>query len=136
MKRLLTICLLCAATLPCAVQAAPSELSRASENIGGASAVVLLGSMSMLAASGQVVVASVETVGEGSVVVLKGAADASGASLRLSGQAARELSLAAGTVVGVVAVSTGHALVLSGKIIAYIPNEIGKSLLYHAPVGG
>ena len=137
MKRLMSIYLLCAAsTFSLASHAANSELSRASENVAGASGIVLLGSMSMLAASAQVVVESVETVGEGSVVVLKGASDAGAASIRLTGQVARDLSLAAGTVVSVVAVSTGHALVLSGKIIAYIPNEIGKSLLHHSTVGG
>lgn len=132
MKRLLAICLFCAASG--AAFGASSELSRASEDLGAASAVVVGGSLSMLAASGQVVVASVEAAGEGSLVVLKGSADAGQASLRLSAQAARGLSLAAGTTVSVVALSTGYALVLAGKAIAYIPNEIGKSLLHHAPV--
>ena len=71
---------------------------------------------------------------DGSVVVLKGLSDATGASITLSGQAARGLSVAVGTVVGVVAISTGHILVLSGKAIAFIPNEIGKSLLHHSEV--
>ena len=135
MKRFASICLFCAAvaSIP-AAHAANSELSRASENVGMASGIVLLGSMSMLAASGQVVVTGMETVADGSVLALKGASDAGAASIKLSGEAARGLSLAAGTVLDVVAVSTGHALLLSGKIIAYIPNEIGKSLLHHTRV--
>ena len=88
----------------------------------------------MLVASGQVVVASVETVGEGIVIVLKGASEAGGASVQMSTQAAKGLSLAAGTVVNVVALSTGHMLVLSGKAIAFIPNELGKALLHHSKV--
>ncbi|MFM9436571.1 phage-related tail protein [Janthinobacterium sp. CG_23.3] len=132
MKRLVSICLLCAAAA--SAHAGNSELSTASENVGMASGIVLLGSMSLLAASGYVVVEGVEAVADGSVVVLKGAANAGAASIKLTGEAARGLSLAAGTVVSVVAVSTGHALVLSGKIIAYVPNEIGKSLLHHSTV--
>ncbi|MDC8759064.1 hypothetical protein OIK44_15905 [Janthinobacterium sp. hw3] len=131
---MLSICLFCAAAT--SAHAGVSEVSSASENVGMASGIVLLGSMSMLAASGQVIVSGVESVAEGSVVVLKGASDAGTASIKLTGKAARGLSLAAGTVVSVVAVSTGHALVLSGKIIAYIPNEIGKSLLHHSRVPG
>ena len=117
------------------VHAAASEnLSKGSQNLSQGSAVVVAGSMSMLVASGQVVVASVETVGEGIVIVLKGASEAGGASIQMSTQAAKGLSLAAGTVVNVVALSTGHMLVLSGKAIAFIPNELGKALLHHSKV--
>ncbi|MCC7701063.1 hypothetical protein IGS59_02355 [Janthinobacterium sp. GW460P] len=138
MKRLLPLCLslslltLCVAA-PGLVHAAASEnLSKGSQNLSQGSAIVVAGSMSMLVASGQVVVASVETVGEGIVIVLKGASEAGGASIQMSTQAAKGLSLAAGTVVNVVALSTGHMLVLSGKAIAFIPNELGKALLHHS----
>ena len=140
MKRLLPLCLsLSLLTLSVAaagpVHAAASEnLSKGSQNLSQGSAVVVAGSMSMLVASGQVVVASVETVGEGIVIVLKGASEAGGASIQMSTQAAKGLSLAAGTVVNVVALSTGHMLVLSGKAIAFIPNELGKALLHHSKV--
>ena len=140
MKRLLPLCLsLSLLTFSVAasglVHAAASEnLSKGSQNLSQGSAVVVAGSMSMLVASGQVVVASVETVGEGIVIVLKGASEAGGASIQMSTQAAKGLSLAAGTVVNVVALSTGHMLVLSGKAIAFIPNELGKTLLHHSKV--
>ena len=121
------------AALPSMAQAAASEnLSHGSQNLSQGSAVVVAGSMSMLVASGQVMIASLEAVGEGVVIVLKGASEAGSASIQLSGQAAQGLSLAVGTVVSVVAVSTGHVLVASGKAIAFIPNELGKSLLYHS----
>jgi hypothetical protein len=32
------------------------------------------------------------------------------------------------------AVSTGHLLISAGKIIAFIPNELGKALIYHSKV--
>lgn len=137
MKRLLPLCLSLSIlfAMPGTAHAAASEnMSKGSQNLSQGSAVVVGGSLSMLVASGQVVVASVETVGEGIVIVLKGASDAGGASVQLSGQAARGLSLAAGTVVNVVALSTGHMLVMSGKAIAFIPNELGKALLHHSKV--
>lgn len=137
MKRLLPLCLSLSILLAMsgtAHAAASENMSKGSQNLSQGSAVVVGGSLSMLVASGQVVVASVETVGEGIVIVLKGASDAGGASIQLSGQAARGLSLAAGTVVNVVALSTGHMLVMSGKAIAFIPNELGKALLHHSKV--
>lgn len=140
MKRLLPLCLsLSLLTLSVTssglVHAAASEnLSKGSQNLSQGSAVVVGGSLSMLVASGQVVVASVETVGEGIVIVLKGASEAGGASIQMSTQAAKGLSLAAGSVVNVVALSTGHMLVMSGKAIAFIPNELGKALLHHSKV--
>jgi hypothetical protein len=135
MKRLLSICLFCAVSASASANGGVSEVSRASQSLGEASGVVLLGSLSMVAASGAIVVTSVEAVGEGVVVVLKGASDAGQASIRLTGKAAEGLSVAAGTAVSVVAVSTGYMLVLSGKAIAFIPNEAGKALLHHSRVG-
>ena len=48
----------------------------------------------------------------------------------LSAQAAGGLSVAAGTVVLVTAMSAGWVLSAAGKAIAFIPNEIGKALVY------
>lgn len=128
MKRLLALSLL---FLACAAQAngdasAPSRLS------GDASALVVAGSLLSVAAAGSVVVTAVQASGDGIALVLEGASDAGSATVRLSGQAARGLSIAAGTVLQVVATSTGHVLVLSGKALAFVPNELGKALLHHA----
>lgn len=112
--------------------AGQSELSNASANLSG---VVVGGSILTLAATGSVVVASVRTVGDGIEVVLEGAADASRATVRLSGRAAAGLSIAAGTALEVVTASTGHVLVMSGKAIAFLPNEAGKALLHHSRAG-
>lgn len=134
MKHLLAIAVLCAATLH--VQAANSDTTNASDNASMASAIVLVGSMSVLAAAGEVVIDKVEDVADGSVLVLKsaarGASSTATASVKLSQKAMQGLSLAAGTVVKVVAVSTGHMLVLSGKAIAYVPNAAGNAILHHS----
>ena len=134
MKHLLATAVLCAATLH--VQAANSDTTNASDNASMASAIVLVGSMSVLAAAGEVVIDKVEDVADGSVLVLKsaarGASSTATASVKLSQKAMQGLSLAAGTVVKVVAVSTGHMLVLSGKAIAYVPNAAGNAILHHS----
>ncbi|KHA76945.1 MULTISPECIES: hypothetical protein [Janthinobacterium] len=136
MKQLLATALLCAASLAPLAQAANSDTTNASDNASMASAIVLVGSMSVLAAAGEVVIDKVEDVADGSVLVLKstarGASQAATASVKLSQKATQGLSLAAGTVVNVVAVSTGHMLVLSGKAIAYVPNAAGQAILYHS----
>ena len=137
MKTLGVVLLLCAL---CSAQAAEqqggSDLSNASDLVAEGSALVVVGSLSLLAASGTAVVASVETAGDASVIVLAGASDAAQASVRLSGRAAHGVSLAAGAAVNVLAISTGHLLVVAGKVIAFIPNEAGKALLHHSRVRG
>jgi hypothetical protein len=35
----------------------------------------------------------------------------------------------------VTAISTGYVLVMSGKALAFIPNEVGQALLHHSRVG-
>ena len=135
----LATALACAAPAHAApVHAAPhsgSNLSNASEALSAAAGLVVLGSMSAVAASGYVVIASVATVADGVVVVLKGASTGVEASVQLSGAAAVGLSDAAGKAVTVTATSTGHMLVMSGRVLAFIPNETGKSLLHHSRVG-
>lgn len=136
MKQLFATALLCAATLAPLAQAANSDTTNASDHASMASAIVLVGSMSLLAAAGEVVVDTVEDVADGSVLVLKStaksASSAATASIKLSRKAAQGLGLAAGTVLDVVAVSTGHVLVLSGKTIAYLPNAAGQAILHHS----
>ena len=131
MKRFIFAALLGLActTTHAAHAAGQSALSNASANLSG---VVVGGSILTLAATGNVVVASVRTVGDGLEVVLENAADASRATVRLSGQAAAGVSIAAGTTLEVVTASTGCVLVMSGKAIAFLPNEAGKALLHHS----
>lgn len=126
MKRIViaTLLGLACATTQAAGQSNPSQ---ASANLSG---VVVVGSVLSVAATGSVVVASAKTVADGLEVVLENVVDGSRATVRLSGKAAGGLSLAAGTTLEVVTASTGHVLVLSGKAIAFLPNEAGKALLH------
>jgi hypothetical protein len=132
MKRILLVSLLglaIASGAHAAPNGTPSAASQASANLSG---VVVFGSILTVAAAGSLVVASVRTVGEGVEVVLESAFDASRTTVRLSGKALGGLSLATGAVLEVVTASTGYVLVMSGKTIAFLPNEAGKALLHHA----
>lgn len=133
MKRILLVSLLglaiASGTAHAAPDGAPSGASQASANLSG---VLVFGSILSVAAAGSLVVASVRTVGEGVEVVLESAFDASRTTVRLSGKALGGVSLATGAVLEVVTASTGYVLVMSGKSIAFLPNEAGKALLHHA----
>lgn len=127
------LCLFCLSSAAgAAEQQGSSDLSNASDIVAEGSALVVLGSLSALAASGTVLVDSIEATGDASVVVLAGASGAARATVRISGRAARAVSLVAGASVRVVAISTGCLLVSAGKVLAFFPNEIGKALLHHA----
>jgi hypothetical protein len=52
--------------------------------------------------------------------------------VRTSAKLAGEVSVAAGVAVRVVAESVGHALYVGARLIAFVPNEIGRSLIHHA----
>lgn len=107
---------------------AVSEESAAS--MAGSASVVVSGSLFALTAAGSAVVASVETAGDGSVIVLRGLAGAGSASVRIAGGA----SVVVGSVVEVVALATGCALIHAGRMIAFVPNEIGRALVHRRAV--
>lgn len=88
----------------------------------------------VLSAGAVLSVVAVEASADGAVWVLERASDGARASLRLSGQLAGAMSVAAGTTVMVAAISTGWVLSAAGQAIAFIPNEIGKALLYNERV--
>lgn len=111
-----------------------THLSNASGVIANGSARMVAGTLESVAGAGSLVVASVETVGDASVVLLKAAGKASTASVALSGRAARDASLVVGASVEMVALSTGYLLVTAGRVIAFIPNEMGKALLHSSRI--
>jgi hypothetical protein len=90
--------------------------------------------VAVLAGDAALTVVTVSAVGQGTVWVLERASDGIRVSLTLSGQAAAGVSLAAGAVVLVTASTAGSVLSAAGQAIAFIPNEIGKALLYNERV--
>jgi len=106
--------------------------SQGSTDFSAASARIVNGSSEVLAGSGNLVVSSVEIAGDSVVVVLRSASDAAQVTLNLSSEVVGGASLAVGTLIQTVADSTGYLLTAGSAAIAYVPNEVGRSLLYHA----
>ena len=76
-------------------------------------------------------VVAVTASAEATVLIVERASDGARASVSLSAQAAAGLSIAAGTLVTVTAISAGWVLSAAGQAIAFIPNQIGAALLYN-----
>lgn len=122
-----------------AASANGSEMSaNASRTLSVGVGSVLIGSVSLAAASGTLVVESVEKTIDGTIIVLRGisngASEAGKFSVKVAGNASGAASVAVGQSVQVVAESVGYAVIASGEIIAFIPNEIGQSLMHHSRV--
>ncbi|WP_395700512.1 hypothetical protein [Aquabacterium sp.] len=121
-------CVLASAPLPAAAHRdAASELS-AMSMLPVASLVAA--PVMILSGGAMLTVVAVEASAEGTVWVLERASDGARASLRLAGNAA----LSIGTGVVVTSMAAGWVLSAAGQAIAFIPNEIGASLLYNERV--
>ena len=90
--------------------------------------------VALLSAGTVFTVVAVEAVSGATVWVLESASDGACASLTLSGQLVGGASVVAGTAVVATAFSAGWVLSAAGRAIAFIPNEIGKALLYNERV--
>ncbi|HXA48350.1 MAG TPA: hypothetical protein VNW52_12020 [Burkholderiaceae bacterium] len=149
-KRVLLPLLFVAAGFCCTVDAVAGE----SENLGG-SEKVSIGTMSILVAPAVSVggsadgqpVAGASVAAAGSAFIVTGVAQGAGnsvevmleavgaagkLSVQLSKSAVQTLALSVGTTVRVISETTGTILVASGKVIAFIPNELGQALLSQA----
>jgi hypothetical protein len=115
-----------------AAQAQPSsELSEASlvpVAISVALPVVLV------AGVGSIVVTGVQASAEGTVWVVENVADGVKGSICFAGRVIGATVVAVGTVIVVTVVATGMVLSAAGHVIAFIPNEIGRSLSYNQRV--
>ena len=77
---------------------------------------------------------AVEASAQGTVYVFERASDGARLSLNVGSQAAGVISLGVGTAVAVSVIGTGWILSAAGQVIAFVPNEIGKALLYNERV--
>jgi hypothetical protein len=110
-------------------------LSNASQASLAASGFLVTGSAEMIDASAQFTVQAVQAAGESAVIVLRGASEASTLSVLTSAALVGQASVAAGTIVQVVAEPIGHSLFVGGHLIAFLPNEIGRTLIHQSPHG-
>lgn len=134
-KRLLNL------SLALAIAAAGAGPARAHGTASEASALSMLpvavsvaAPVALLSAGAVFTVVAVEAASNGTVWVLERASDGTRASVVLGGQVAGGVSLATGTAVVATAFSAGWVLSSAGRAIAYIPNEVGKALLYNERV--
>ena len=81
-------------------------------------------------AGGTMIVESVRFIGETVEVVLRGAGNASRAVVTVSASAAKNVSVAAGQTVKVVAEAGGYLLVSAGRVLCFIPDRADDSLLH------
>jgi hypothetical protein len=108
----------------------PSQASGAASAASVLSGAVTAGAIGEVAqGSGRLVVIGLESAGNSTAMVLRDASGAAAGSARIVVDAVAAAGVAIGSMVEVAAESTGHVLLASGKAIAFIPNEIGMSLL-------
>jgi len=111
---------------------ADDSVSRASAtSIGGS---LLVGSVVGWTAyqGSELTVKAVRVSGDGVELILQGASGAIETSANASADAIHASSIGVGSSVKVVAESTGYALIGAGVLLAFVPNEIGRALLYSA----
>lgn len=97
-------------------------------------AVSVVAPSAVLTAGASLVVVAVEVTAAGTVWVLKRVSDGVKVSVRFAGKVVTGTSVAVGTAVSVVVVGTGMLLSAAGQAIAFIPNEIGASLMHNERV--
>jgi hypothetical protein len=146
MKRLKS--LVCAAALAMAVIAGParaqseaslllSALPVASVVVGGSvgAAAVSVVPLALSVAGATLVVKAVEVTARGTVYLLERASDGAQASVGVVGSAASGLVAGAvigvGSVVAVSVIGTGVLISTVAEVLAFIPNELGRALLYN-----
>lgn len=125
------------ATAPVAAQSEASALSAlsalplASVVVSQGGAAVSQASAQVLVAGASLVVKTVASTARGTVYMLERISDGARVSVEVSAKAAGAASLAVGTAVTVSAVASGVILSAAGVAMAFIPNEIGRALLYN-----
>ncbi|HEV6966839.1 hypothetical protein [Roseateles sp.] len=144
MKRLLALTALSLAlALPARAHDGPSEASAALSlapvvlSVGAVSATgaaVSAVPVGIFSAGVTLVVVGVEVVGGVTVWVLERASDGVRISLRTAGKLAEGVVVSTGTAVTVSVIGAGTLLSTAGQAIAFIPNEVGKALLYNEQV--
>ncbi len=113
---------------------AHNELSEASAISALPVAVSLAAPAMLLVGGAALTVVSVQASATGTVWVLERASDGARATLEFSGRAAGASLATVGTAVLVTALSTGWLISAAGHAIAFVPNQIGASLLHNERV--
>ncbi len=114
-----------------AAREASQASAQSSAAVSSAIAAVAGGTAEALSAGGELSVTAVEHGSEATVLVLRQVGSGLEVSVKLAGQAAGGMSVAVGTTVQVLTEAAGYVLTSAGKAIAFVPNEVGNTLLHH-----
>ena len=79
----------------------------------------------------KLVVKGVQASAKGTVLLLEGASTAGAASVEFAAGTLSAAATSVGTTILVSVVGAGVLLSAAGEVIAFIPNEVGKALLYN-----
>lgn len=133
----LSLSVLAAATFAVTAPAAHAE----GMHRGGSDASLLLSALpvavsvvapsAVLVAGASLVVIGIEKTARGTVWVLERASDGVRISVEFVGSAVSGVATSVGTAIVVTAISTGFVLSAASEAVAFIPNEIGASLLHN-----
>ena len=108
-----------------------SDISEASLGLSALPvAISVAAPVALLSGTMALTVVSVTAVVDGTVWVLERASDGVRISVRFVGNAI----VATGTACALSVVATGTIISAAGRAVAFIPNEVGKSLLYNERV--
>jgi hypothetical protein len=108
-----------------------SDLSAASGlSLSVPVAISVAAPAALLVSGAAFTVVAVQTLAEGSVWVLERASDGVRVSVRFGSEVAGASVVAVGTALVVTTVAAGCVLSAAGEAIAFIPNELGRSLLH------
>ena len=83
-------------------------------------------------AGSEFTVTAVKASAQGVELSLKGVSEGIETSATIAKGLAEAASIAVGTSVKVVAEATGYALMAAGRMIAFVPNEIGRGLVHRS----
>ena len=101
-------------------------------SVAGAAASTVVAIPVALAVSGAVLtVKAIEASAHGTVIVLERASDAATASVELGAAAAGGIALSVGASVVTTVIASGVILSAAGEVLCFIPNAIGRALLYN-----
>jgi hypothetical protein len=123
--------------IACLAQFEPARAQsseRASEASGISVALSVALPVMFVAGVGSVVVTAVQVTADGIVWVVENVADGARASVRVTGHAIGACAVAVGTVLTMTATAAGLMLSAAGQVVAFIPNEAGRALLYDRQV--
>lgn len=97
-------------------------------------AVTVSGATALLSTGAVLTVVSVQMVADGVIWVLRKGAGGVEVSLRVSQRLVEGVVVAVGTVLVGTVISAGLVLSVAGEAVAFVPNQIGASLLHNEEI--